>query len=68
MATLDAAAAFDWDDDRGSLTAGKQADIVALPLSHSGAQSADETLSAALLNAIRPAGVWLGGKEWPLTR
>jgi cytosine/adenosine deaminase-related metal-dependent hydrolase len=63
MATLDAAAAFGWEADRGSLTPGKRADMVALPLSHSAAGNVDNALGAALADATLPAAVWLGGRE-----
>jgi cytosine/adenosine deaminase-related metal-dependent hydrolase len=63
MATHDAAAAFGWDEEIGSLAVGKRADLVALPLAARRADSAEAALEGALHFANRPTAVWLGGRE-----
>jgi cytosine/adenosine deaminase-related metal-dependent hydrolase len=66
MATLDGARALGREPQLGSLTPGKWADIVALPLPK-GASGTPDNLLAAIFDAnVRPCAVWLRGRELTL--
>jgi cytosine/adenosine deaminase-related metal-dependent hydrolase len=56
MATLDAAQALGFDDECGSVTPGKLANLVALPMS-------GKSLADLLAGQTQPAKVWLRGRE-----
>jgi aminodeoxyfutalosine deaminase len=64
MATLDAAHALGCASNTGSLTSGKRADLVALPIPSGTSGSPDDVL-AALYSAESPKRrTWLAGQEW----
>jgi imidazolonepropionase-like amidohydrolase len=62
MATLAAAEALGLDDSVGSLTVGKLANAIAMPLPAGASGDADALFSAALAHTMRPSRVWLGGR------
>jgi aminodeoxyfutalosine deaminase len=56
MATLHAARAIGCDDDCGSLTPGKLANLIALP-------SSSDSLEGVMEQDVEPTAVWLRGRE-----
>jgi cytosine/adenosine deaminase-related metal-dependent hydrolase len=63
MGTLAGAEALGLDWRVGSLTAGKLANAIAVPLPPGATGSPQEMLAAVLANADRPSAVWLRGRE-----
>jgi cytosine/adenosine deaminase-related metal-dependent hydrolase len=63
MATLDASLALGWNSHCGSITVGKQADLVALPLPGRASGSPDDVLAAVLYDSNRVRRVWLHGTQ-----
>jgi imidazolonepropionase-like amidohydrolase len=63
MGTLSAAEALGRDAELGSITPGKFANLVAIPIPKHGATAPDETLSAILAGSQRPSDVWFHGLD-----
>jgi cytosine/adenosine deaminase-related metal-dependent hydrolase len=63
MATLSGAEALGWEDQVGSITPGKVANLVTMPLSMKMATSADAALESLLEADVRPTLVWIYGFE-----
>jgi cytosine/adenosine deaminase-related metal-dependent hydrolase len=63
MATLDASLALGWNSHCGSITVGKQADLVALPLPGRASGSPDDVLAAVLYDGNPVRRVWIHGTE-----
>jgi cytosine/adenosine deaminase-related metal-dependent hydrolase len=60
MATLSGAEALGWADDTGSLTPGKSADLIAVPLSDQAAEPYQGVLrSDAVVSAVLCRGRWV---------
>jgi cytosine/adenosine deaminase-related metal-dependent hydrolase len=63
MGTLAGAEALGWEKEVGSLTPGKSADLVAVPLPGGISGGPAECLAAVLHSAERPSAVWLRGRK-----
>jgi cytosine/adenosine deaminase-related metal-dependent hydrolase len=63
LGTLAGAIALGRDSDVGSLTPGKYANMIAIPVDDNSRTSAADSLAELLTNECRPAVVWFKGKK-----
>lgn len=68
MGTLAGAEALGLDNEVGSLTTGKLANLIAIPISSSANDSPDDLLGALLAAGTSPCGVWYHGKRFESTQ
>jgi 5-methylthioadenosine/S-adenosylhomocysteine deaminase len=61
MGTLEGAEALGRDDEVGSLTTGKLANIVAVPLDETSAGGPDDALESLFSTNLPVSGVWVRG-------
>jgi cytosine/adenosine deaminase-related metal-dependent hydrolase len=63
LGTLAGAVALGRDNDVGSLTPGKLANLIALPVSDDSANSARDVLEELFANELSPSAVWFRGRK-----
>jgi cytosine/adenosine deaminase-related metal-dependent hydrolase len=63
MGTLTGAEALGWNDEIGSITEGKLANLIAVPIEPQGSPSAGDQLTAVFASEAMPRRVWIAGEE-----
>jgi cytosine/adenosine deaminase-related metal-dependent hydrolase len=68
LGTLAGAEALGRDAEVGSITAGKFANLIAVPMLSQGARSAEDVLGEILASDKRPCGIWIRGNAVTLSQ